>query len=233
MAIDASITRRTGHELAAGLRAGEYTSAELTEVHLAAAERDNRGLHAWLTIDRAFALRQAETADAALAAARRSGPAALSALPPLHGLPVALKDLVSVEGGQCTAGSRILEGYRAPVRRPHHRAAADRRGGDPGQDEHGRVRDGQLDRAFGLRPDGQPVGSRPGAGRLERRVGHGGRRVPCPVQHRHRHRRLDPPAGCPDRDRRPQADLRPGQPLRDRGLRQLARPDRPVRPRRP
>ena len=29
-------------------------------------------------------------------------------------MPVALKDLVSVEGGQCTAGSRILEGYRAP-----------------------------------------------------------------------------------------------------------------------
>ena len=27
---------------------------------------------------------------------------------------MALKDLVSVEGGQCTAGSRILEGYRSP-----------------------------------------------------------------------------------------------------------------------
>ena len=30
------------------------------------------------------------------------------------GIPVALKDLVSVAGGQCTAGSRILEGYIAP-----------------------------------------------------------------------------------------------------------------------
>ena len=29
-------------------------------------------------------------------------------------MPVALKDLVSVKGGQCTAGSRILEGYLAP-----------------------------------------------------------------------------------------------------------------------
>ena len=33
---------------------------------------------------------------------------------PLLGVPVALKDLVSVKGGQCTAGSRILEGYVAP-----------------------------------------------------------------------------------------------------------------------
>ena len=30
------------------------------------------------------------------------------------GVPVGLKDLVSVKGGQCTAGSRILEGYVAP-----------------------------------------------------------------------------------------------------------------------
>jgi len=33
---------------------------------------------------------------------------------PLLGIPVALKDLISVRGGQCTAGSRILEGYVAP-----------------------------------------------------------------------------------------------------------------------
>jgi aspartyl-tRNA(Asn)/glutamyl-tRNA(Gln) amidotransferase subunit A len=38
----------------------------------------------------------------------------VAGLPPLAGVPVALKDLVSVKGGQCTAGSRILEGYRAP-----------------------------------------------------------------------------------------------------------------------
>jgi aspartyl-tRNA(Asn)/glutamyl-tRNA(Gln) amidotransferase subunit A len=38
----------------------------------------------------------------------------LDALHPLVGIPVALKDLVSVQGGQCTAGSRILEGYRSP-----------------------------------------------------------------------------------------------------------------------
>jgi aspartyl-tRNA(Asn)/glutamyl-tRNA(Gln) amidotransferase subunit A len=35
-------------------------------------------------------------------------------LHPLQGLPVGLKDLISVRGGQVTAGSRILAGYRAP-----------------------------------------------------------------------------------------------------------------------
>jgi aspartyl-tRNA(Asn)/glutamyl-tRNA(Gln) amidotransferase subunit A len=110
----AGLTRRPGHELAAGLRAGDFSSLELTDAHLAAAERDNRGLHAWLTIDAEGARALAGTADTALVAARRDGPAALAALPPLHGLPIALKDLVSVDGGQCTAGSRILEGYRSP-----------------------------------------------------------------------------------------------------------------------
>jgi aspartyl-tRNA(Asn)/glutamyl-tRNA(Gln) amidotransferase subunit A len=108
------LTRRTGHELADGLRSGAFSTREVTDAHLAAAERTNHGLHAWLTIDTATARHQADAADRALAAARSDGPAALGALPALHGLPVALKDLVSVEGGQCTAGSRILEGYRAP-----------------------------------------------------------------------------------------------------------------------
>ena len=57
---------------------------------------------------------EADTADGRIAAARADGAAATAALPPLAGIPVALKDLVSVKGGQCTAGSKILEGYRAP-----------------------------------------------------------------------------------------------------------------------
>jgi aspartyl-tRNA(Asn)/glutamyl-tRNA(Gln) amidotransferase subunit A len=71
-------------------------------------------LHAWLTLDDERAMDEARAADARLAAARGEGDGAVDALHPLLGIPVALKDLVSVEGGQCTAGSRILEGYRAP-----------------------------------------------------------------------------------------------------------------------
>ena len=106
------LTRLTAHEQAARLRAGDVTARDLTEAHLALAERENRVLHAWLTIDRERALAEADAADARLAAARATG--TLEAEHPLLGIPVALKDLVSLAGGQCTAGSRILEGYVAP-----------------------------------------------------------------------------------------------------------------------
>ena len=107
-------TRLLAHEMAARLHSGETTSRELTEAHLAGAERDNRALNAWLVIDREGALEAADAADARLTAARAEGRDGLEALHPLLGIPIALKDLISVEGGQCTAGSRILEGYIAP-----------------------------------------------------------------------------------------------------------------------
>ena len=62
----ADLTRLHAHEQSALLRAGELTSRELTEAHLAGAERDNRALNAWLTIDRERALAEADAADARL-----------------------------------------------------------------------------------------------------------------------------------------------------------------------
>src|SRR5258705_6214291 len=108
------LTRLHAHEMASRLRSGKTTSRLLAEAHLDAAERDNRGLNAWLSIDRERALAEADAADARLAAAVAGGPAALAATHPLLGIPVALNDLVSIAGGQATAGSRILEGYRSP-----------------------------------------------------------------------------------------------------------------------
>ena len=137
--------------------------------------------------------------------------------------------------GRRPVHGRLADPGRLPrsVRRAHHGASPRGGRGHPRQDQHGRVRDGLVDRELGLRPDGQPVGAGPRARRQQRRLGGGGGRVPRPAVDRHRHRRLDPPAGGPVRHRRDEADLRPGQPLRDRRLRQLARPDRPVRAGRP
>ncbi|MHB8893460.1 MAG: amidase, partial [Candidatus Limnocylindrales bacterium] len=108
------LTTLLAHELAARFLAGEVSSREITAAHLARAHATDRGLHAWLTIDDERALAEADAADARLARAQGEGVGADDALHPLLGIPVALKDLISVKGGQCTAGSRILEGYRAP-----------------------------------------------------------------------------------------------------------------------
>jgi aspartyl-tRNA(Asn)/glutamyl-tRNA(Gln) amidotransferase subunit A len=112
--VTTDLTRLLAHDMAARLRAGDVSSRELTEAHLAEAERGNAALNAWLSIDRAEALADADAADARLAAARAEGTDAVERLHPLLGIPVALKDLISVRGRQCTAGSRILEGYIAP-----------------------------------------------------------------------------------------------------------------------
>ena len=93
-----------------------------------------------------------------------------------------------------TGGSRILEGYRPPYTATA--VAPPRRGrrADDRQDEHGRVRDGLLERELRLRPGAQPVDHErvPGgsSGGSAAAVAGG-----CPLGARHRHRRLGPPAG--------------------------------------
>ena len=96
------------------LRAGEVSSLELLEAHLELIVEQDHALHAWLAVDAERARSAARAADARLVAARREDPEAVEALPPLLGIPVALKDLVMARGRQATAGSRVLEGFVAP-----------------------------------------------------------------------------------------------------------------------
>jgi aspartyl-tRNA(Asn)/glutamyl-tRNA(Gln) amidotransferase subunit A len=108
------LTRLHAHEMASALRDGSVSARELAEAHLTIIERQDRGLHAWLTVDRAGAVAAADAADARLAEARAAGKDALAALPPLLGIPLALKDLVLQRGRPATAGSRILDGFVSP-----------------------------------------------------------------------------------------------------------------------
>ena len=121
-------------------------------------------------------------------------------------------------------------GLGSAVRRDGGPAPEGGRTPDPRKDQHGRVRDGLLDRALGVRTDPQPVGPRPHPRRLRRWLGRGGGRLHGTACDRHRHRRLDPPARRRHRHGRGEADLRRGLPLRAGRDGQLARPGRTSHP---
>ncbi len=96
---------RTAHEAADLLRRHEVSSVELTEAYLARIDALDGSLHAFLALDREGALAAARGADARL----RSGDA-----PPLCGVPWACKDVITTQGVETTAGSKILRGYVPP-----------------------------------------------------------------------------------------------------------------------
>ncbi len=114
MADAAALTRLPAHAMADRLRSGAVSSEELLEAHLAAIEATDGAIHAWLDVAADGARAAARGADRTLAQARHEGDASLATLPSLLGIPVGLKDLVSVKGQETTAGSRILEGFVAP-----------------------------------------------------------------------------------------------------------------------
>ena len=92
-------------EAADALANRETTSAELTAALLARSEQLEPALNA-LTWRDAEAVKAAATAaDEARAAGDER---------PLLGVPIAIKDLLNVQGQPCTAGSNILKGYTAP-----------------------------------------------------------------------------------------------------------------------
>jgi aspartyl-tRNA(Asn)/glutamyl-tRNA(Gln) amidotransferase subunit A len=93
------------------LRAGEFSSRELTEACLERIERIDPTLHAFLTLTPEEALRQADQADHQLAVWRKDP---TQSLPPLAGIPLAVKDVLCVKGLRCTCGSRILENFVPP-----------------------------------------------------------------------------------------------------------------------
>lgn len=91
--------------LAEALERGEVTSEEAMEDYLGRIRLQEKTLNALTWVDEEGAMKAARAADAA----RRAGDRRR-----WLGVPIGIKDLLNVEGQPCTAGSRILEGYRAP-----------------------------------------------------------------------------------------------------------------------
>jgi len=88
---------------AESLRARRVSSVELTTAALARIDRHNPSLKAFITVTPEQALEQARQADSERAAGQDRGP--------LHGIPVAVKDLFFTRGVRTTAGSRVYENF--------------------------------------------------------------------------------------------------------------------------
>lgn len=95
-------------QMQAGLRSGEFSSRDLVQAALDRISRIEPSLHAFLYVRGPQAVKEAETADNA----RKAGGSPAEA--PLLGIPVAIKDILTVEGVPCTCGSKILEGFIPP-----------------------------------------------------------------------------------------------------------------------
>ena len=93
----------TALEQAAAVRAREVSPTELVEHALARIEALDPGLGAFLAV-------AAERARAAAAAADRAVLAG-NGLPPLHGVPTAIKDLNNTAGVRTTFGSPVLADF--------------------------------------------------------------------------------------------------------------------------
>ena len=93
----------TATELAAIMRARELSAAEVTEACLNRIERVNPKVNAIVTFTPERAMQAARDADEALARGLPAGP--------LHGLPVAHKDLALTRGVRTTFGSPIFERF--------------------------------------------------------------------------------------------------------------------------
>ena len=93
----------TAIELARHIRAKELSATEVMEAHLTQIERVNPQVNAIVTFLPEQALEQARAADEALSHGEDVGP--------LHGLPVAHKDLTPTKGIRTTFGSQALQDF--------------------------------------------------------------------------------------------------------------------------
>jgi aspartyl-tRNA(Asn)/glutamyl-tRNA(Gln) amidotransferase subunit A len=86
-------------ELRDFLRRREISPGEVLQALEERIDAVDPEIGAYLVHDFAAAMAEAEKADVSL---------------PLGGVPIAIKDLINVEGQQCTCASKMLRGYRAP-----------------------------------------------------------------------------------------------------------------------
>jgi aspartyl-tRNA(Asn)/glutamyl-tRNA(Gln) amidotransferase subunit A len=95
------LTSLTLSEAAAAVRRKAVSPVELTRACLAQVEQLNPKFNAFITITAESALAEARTAEAEIHAGHWRGP--------LHGIPIALKDLIDTAGVKTTAASAVFQ----------------------------------------------------------------------------------------------------------------------------
>ena len=96
----------TAAALAAGVKAGQRSAAEVVRAAIDDIAARDAPIHAFLEVFRDHALTRAAAIDAKRARGEPLGP--------LAGVPVAVKDNMCLDHGRTTCGSRMLADYRSP-----------------------------------------------------------------------------------------------------------------------
>mgnify|MGYP003980256305 CR=1 FL=1 len=172
------------------LQDGKTTSRALTKACLARVEALDSSLHAFLHVDESAPERASQVDKES----------------PLAGLPIAVKDILMVEGMPAPCGSKILEGFMPPFT-----ATSVKKLQDAGAVIIGKTNTDEF--AMGSSTENSAYGVTHNPWNLDRVPGgsSGGNRPGCIG---HRHRRLDPSARILLRDQWHQTDLWTRIPLR-------------------
>jgi aspartyl-tRNA(Asn)/glutamyl-tRNA(Gln) amidotransferase subunit A len=101
--LEKNIQFATIFEIASMIRSGNTSSVAVTEFMLERIELLNDSLNAFITVTSKQAFEQAHAADKELASGCDRGP--------LHGIPVAIKDLFATQGIRTTAASKYYENW--------------------------------------------------------------------------------------------------------------------------
>jgi aspartyl-tRNA(Asn)/glutamyl-tRNA(Gln) amidotransferase subunit A len=97
--------KKTIVELGAGLRAGDFSSVELTRHFLERIDRLDGTINAFITTTPEQALKEAAAADEKIQAGETG---------PLTGIPIVQKDIFCTQGVKTSCGSRMLDNFISP-----------------------------------------------------------------------------------------------------------------------